>query len=251
VNRNHACRHWLHTTGAAAVVLALAVLTLAAQGGAPAQGKPLKIGIIGSGRQGGTLGELWAKAGHEILFSSRHPEELKDLVARVGPKAKAGTPAEAAKFGDVVLVSVPFAALPQVGKDYARELKGKIVLDTCNPSARRDGPMAEEALAKGTGVASAEFLPGVRLVRAFNAINFKVLASEAHRQGEKVGIPIAADDKEALAVASRLVVDAGYDPVVVGGLTRAKDFDSGSSVYVKVLTARELRERLGLAQPPR
>ncbi|MBI1875000.1 MAG: NADPH-dependent F420 reductase [Acidobacteria bacterium] len=247
----NAGRGLLQVAGAAALVLVLAVLVLAAQGGAPAQAKPLKIGIIGSGRQGGTLGELWAKAGHEILFSSRHPEELKSLVDRVGPKAKAGTPAEAAKFGDVVLVSVPYAALPQVGKDYARELKGKIVLDTCNPSARRDGPMAEEALAKGTGVASAEFLPGVRLVRAFNAINFKVLASEAHRQGEKVGIPIAAEDKEALAVASRLVVDAGYDPVVVGGLARAKDFDSGSSVYVKVLTARELRERLGLVQPPR
>lgn len=247
----NAHRGMLRVAGAAAAILALAVLTLAAQGGAPAKGKPLKIGIIGSGRQGGTLGELWAKAGHEILFSSRHPEELKDLVARVGPKAKAGTPAEAATFGDVVLISVPYAALPQVGKDYARELKGKIVLDTCNPVARRDGPMAEEALAKGTGVASAAFLPGARLVRAFNAINFKVLASEAHRQGEKVGIPIAADDKEALSVASRLVVDAGYDPVVVGGLARAKDFDAGSSVYVKVLTARELRERLGLLQPPR
>lgn len=251
MNTNEPRRRLLHTAVVVSAVLAVMVSMLAAQRGTPTQGKPLKIGIIGSGRQGGTLGELWARAGHEILFSSRHPEELKDLIARVGPRARAGTPAEAATFGDVVLVSVPYAALPQVGKDYARELKGKIVLDTCNPSARRDGPMAEEALAKGTGVASAEFLPGVRLVRAFNAINFKVLASEAHRQGEKVGIPIAADDKDALAAASRLVVDAGYDPVVVGGLARAKDFDAGSSVYVKVLTARELRERLGLAQPQR
>jgi predicted dinucleotide-binding enzyme len=106
--------------------------------------------------------------------------------------------------------------------------------------------MAEEARKKGTGIASAEFLPGVRLVRAFNAISYRNLRSEAHRKGELVGIPIAGDDKEALSVASRLVKDAGFDPVVVGPLSRAKSFDVGSDVYVQLLTARELKARLGL-----
>ncbi len=237
---------FLRTIGIAVVGLVLAAQPAAPQTGTSAPARSIKIGIIGSGRMGGTLGELWAKAGHEIMFSSRHPDQLKELVERVGPRARAGMPREAAAFGEVILIAIPYGALPQVGRDLAGELAGKVVLDVGNPYPERDGPMAEEALTKGTGVASAEFLPGVRLVRAFNAINYKVLSSEAHRAGERVGIPLAGDDQAALAVASRLVEDAGCEPVVVGPLARAKDFDRGSSVYVKVLTARELRQRLGL-----
>src|SRR5438445_8332032 len=85
---------------------------------------PLKIGIIGAGKIGGSLATLWAKAGHEVLLSSRHPDELKDLAKSLGPKARVGTPKEAAQFGEVVLISVPYGALPQVGRDLASELKG-------------------------------------------------------------------------------------------------------------------------------
>jgi hypothetical protein len=157
-----------------------------------------------------------------------------------------GTPREAAVFGDVVLISVPYGALPQLGRDLAKELAGKVVLDTGNPYPERDGEMALEARRKGTGVASAEFLPGVRLVRAFNAMSYRSLRSEAHRAGELVAIPIAGDDERALGVAARLVRDAGFEPVVVGPLARAKLFDVGTPVYTQVLTARELRERLGM-----
>jgi predicted dinucleotide-binding enzyme len=189
---------------------------------------------------------LWVKAGHEVLISSRHPEELQGLAKSLGPKARAGTPREAAVFGDVVLISVPYGALPQVGKDLQNELKGKVVLDTGNPYPERDGEMAVEARRKGTGVASAGFLPGVRLVRAFNAISHRNLRTEAHRAGEPIGIPIAADDKQAMIVAARLVKDAGFEPVPVGPLSKAKTFDVGSSVYVQLLTAGELKARLGL-----
>ena len=206
----------------------------------------MRIGIIGSGLIGGAVGLQWARAGHEILFSSRHPEELMDLVQRAGSRTRAGLPAEAAEFGDVVFVAVPYAALPQVGRDYAPLMEGKVVIDCGNPYPRRDGPMAAEALEKGTGVASAEFLPGVRLVRAFNAIGSRSVDREAHREGEKVAIPIAGDDEEAVRIASELVVDAGFDPVVVGGLSRAREFDQGSAVYVRDMTAAELREALGL-----
>ena len=125
-------------------------------------------------------------------------------------------------------------------------MEGKVVIDCSNPYPERDGPMANEALAKGTGVASAEYLPGVRLVRAFNAINYRSVESEAHRAGERVGIPIAGDDQDAIRVASDLVRDAGFDPVVVGSLVRARDFDQGTPVYVTNMTAAELREALGL-----
>jgi predicted dinucleotide-binding enzyme len=189
---------------------------------------------------------LWVQAGHEVLISSRHPEQLKDLAKSLGPKARVGTPREAALFGDVVLVSIPYGATPALGRELSKELAGKIVLDTGNPYPDRDGPMAEDARKRGTGVTSAEFLPGVRLVRAFNAIAARSLESEAHRSGDKFAIPLAGDNTEALAVAQRLVRDAGFEPVVVGGLAHAKDFDVGSPPYVKLLTAAELRKMLGL-----
>jgi predicted dinucleotide-binding enzyme len=160
---------------------------------------------------------------------------------------RVGTPREAAAFGEVVLVSVPYMSTPQIGRDLRSELAGKIVLDTGNPYPQRDGAMAEEARRKGTGVASAEFLPGTRLVRAFNAINSNDLESEAHRKGDRVAIPLAGDDAEALAVAERLVRDAGFDPVVVGPLSRAREFDVGTNVYTRLLTAPQLRKELGLA----
>ncbi len=215
---------------------------------AGAEKRSLKIGIIGAGRIGGTLGELWVKAGYEVLLSSRHPDQLKPLAARLGPRARAGFPREAATFGEVVLISVPYGALPQVGRDYAAELRGKVVLETGNPFPGRDGDMAIPARDKGTGVASAEFLPGVRLVRAFNTIPYYDLRSEAHRKGERVAVPLASDDQAALEIASRLVEDAGFEPVVVGPLARAREFDVGSAVFAQALTARELRRALGIGR---
>jgi len=206
----------------------------------------LKIGIIGTGNIGGNLAKLWAKAGHELVISSRHPEQLQELARSLGPKVRVGTPREAAIFGDVVLVSIPYGATPQLGRDLKTELANKIVIDTGNPYPERDGPMAEDARRRGTGVTSAEFLPGTRLVRAFNAIFYENLVSEAHRAGERVGIPIAGDDAQALQVAQRLVRDAGFDPVVVGPLSRAREFDVGTQVYTQVLTAAQLRKALGL-----
>lgn len=212
----------------------------------PASRGTMKIGVIGSGNIGGAVGLQWAEAGHELLFSSRHPDELADLVAEAGPRARAGLPDEAARFGDVVFTAVPYAALPQIGRDYAPLMRGKVVIDCSNPYPGRDGEMAQDALDKGVGIASQEYLPGTRLVRAFNAINYRSVTSEAHREGEKVGIPIAGDDPVALQITSDLVVDAGFDPVVVGSLARAREFQPGTPVYVTDMTAAELREALGL-----
>jgi predicted dinucleotide-binding enzyme len=216
------------------------------KGSADGQRRSIRIGIIGSGAMGGAVGLAWVAAGHEVFFSSRHPEELTDLVGRAGSLARAGLPQDAALFGDVVLIAVPYGVLPQVGRDYARLMRGKIVIDCGNPRADRDGPMADDAVARGTGVTSAEYLPGVRLVRAFSALSARTMVDEAHREGEKVGIPIAGDDAEAVATTVQLVEDSGFDPVVVGGLDRAREFDRGTDVYVKGMTAAQLREALGL-----
>lgn len=212
----------------------------------PQSSAPLKIGIVGTGHIGGTLATLWVGAGHEVMMSSRHPQELQALAHSLGPKAHVGTPAEAARFGEVVLMSVPYGALPQVGRDLKNELAGKIVLDTGNPYPERDGPMAVEARRKGTGVASVEYLPGVRLVRAFNAINSGDLRSEAHRKGAAIAIPLAADDPQALQVAEQLVKDAGFAPVAVGPLAKAREFDVGTPVYTRLMTEPQLKAALGL-----
>ena len=112
-------------------MLALSGLAILGMPGLPgvaatAATHPVKIGIIGAGKIGGTLATLWVQAGHEVLISSRHPDKLKALAQSLGPKAHVGTPREAAVFGDVVLISIPYGALPQVGKDLATELAGKI-----------------------------------------------------------------------------------------------------------------------------
>jgi 8-hydroxy-5-deazaflavin:NADPH oxidoreductase len=236
------------TPGRALRGLLAAVLTLASTLPAVAAtaAAPAKIGIIGTGHIGGTLAKLWVASGHEVFLSSRHPEQLKALAESLGPKAHVGTPREAAVFGDVVLVSVPYKALPDIGRDLRSELAGKVVLDTCNPYPERDGPMAVEVRKEGTGAASPRFLPGVRLVRAFNAIGWRDLEHEAHRKGELIAIPLAGDDSQALAVAGQLVTDAGFAPVVVGGLERAREFDVGTKPYTRLLTAPELRATLTL-----
>lgn len=237
----------LHTFGIL-TALAIALTSVTAAQSTPQTARPMRIGFIGSGNIGGAIGELLARAGHEVLFSSRNPDNLKPLVARVGPRARAGTPKEAIAFGDVVFLGVPYSSMPQIARDYAPALKGKIVLDAGNPNVRRDGPMAEAAVAKGAGMATAEHLPGARVVRAFNQLNFKVFLSEAHRSGDRVAVPLAGDDSDALAVASRLVADAGFEPVVVGPLAAGKSFDSSAPLFLKAMTARELREALKL--PP-
>jgi len=216
-------REFLRITAAAAAAAMLATSSRAAFAAGPASGAPLKIGSIGAGHIGGTLGTLWVQAGHPVMFSSRHPEELKGLVDGLGPLAHAGTVQEAIAFGDVALLAVPYRALPQIGKDYARELATKsLVIDACNPIPARDGEMATWAREKGAGLASAELLPGVRLVRAFNAINYAKLPAAAHHQGERTGIPMAGDDANALKLASSLVREIGFEPVVIGPLAMGK-----------------------------
>jgi len=239
-------RRFLQTAGAAAASVALGGLPIAVRAAGETAGK-MKIGVIGSGRVGGTVGELWVKAGHEVMFSSLDLEHDKALAARLGAGARAGTSKEAAAFGKVLFIAVPYAALPQVGRDLGDALKGKIVLDASNPIPGRDGDMSIEARAKGTGIASPQFLPGARVVRAFNCVGYTSMKSEAHRAGERLGIPLAADDPAALQLALRLVQDAGFEPVVVGGLARAKDFDAGTPIFGKAMTAAEVRRTLGIS----
>jgi 8-hydroxy-5-deazaflavin:NADPH oxidoreductase len=205
-----------------------------------------KIGIVGSGRIGGALGIMLAKAGYEIFFSSRHPDMLKDLVRTAGLKARAGSVAEAVAFGDVIVLSLPLKAVPELDMNIKGSMKGKIVIDTSNPYPERDGKIAEEARKEpgGMGIVVARLLPGARIVRAFNTVYFEDLKKGINKKGEKIGIPIASDDQEGLNVAGELVERAGLDPVVVGGLSTSKLFDVGTAVYATSASAREIRGKI-------
>src|SRR5574337_1860793 len=149
-----------------------------------------KIGIVGSGRIGGNLGILLAKAGYDVVFSSRHPDSLKDLVKTAGPKACAASVAEAAAFGDVIVLSVPLKAIPELDAETKEAFKGKIVIDTSNPYVERDGKIAEEAQRDpgGMGGFVAGLLPGARIVRAFNTVYFVDLRRTINKRGEKIGV---------------------------------------------------------------
>ena len=205
---------------AAGAIIALHPLLSGKVSAATDAGK-IKIGVIGSGNVGAAIGQVWANAGHQVMFASRNLEHDKQLAASIGANAHAGTPAEAAAFGDVLLFAVPYGALPDLGKSLAASIKGKVIIDACNPFPQRDGAIATQAREQGAGVVSAELLPGARIVRAFNAIGAARMG-QVHEEPGKVGMPIAGDDKAAIEVASRLIREIGFEPVLVGGTDKGK-----------------------------
>jgi predicted dinucleotide-binding enzyme len=210
-------RHLLKASGAA---VALGAFSFAARVVA-ADNQMVKIGVIGSGRVGSALGGVWAKAGHQVMFASRNLDNDKKLAAEVGANARAGTPAEAAAFGEVLLLAVPYSAFPELSKSWGNSPRGKLVINASNPFPQRDGEIANQAREKGAGLFDAQLLPGAHIVRAFNAVGAAHMAS-AHEQPGKIGMPIAGDDKKAIDLASRLIREIGYEPVVVGGLDMGK-----------------------------
>jgi len=188
----------------------------------------LKIGTIGAGREGGALGTAFAKAGHKVMFSSRHPEALKDLVAGAGPNASAGTVDQAVAFGDVILLVVPYTAVEQVGRDHGKALATKrLVMDISNPIPRRDGEDFVKSVDAqgGPGLVTAKWLPGSHVVRGFNAIGSASVGADANKS---IGVPIAGDDQQAVALASSLIKEIGFEPVLVGGLAMGKYLRPGT-----------------------
>ncbi len=230
--------------GAGGILMVSTVLQpvrLFAQGSSPS-----RIGIIGAGNIGSTIGGLWVKSGHTVMFSSRHPDELKDMVTKLGSLAQSGSVEQAIAFGEVLFIAVPYGAIPQIGKDYSAAMKGKVMLDACNAVSTRDGTIADEVEQNGIGVTSQKYFPDVRIVRAFNTMSYMIFAREANRSDPKLAIPIAGDDTQAVQIAAGLVRDAGFDPVVVGKLAEARRFQRGQPGYGQSVSAAELKQKLSL-----
>ena len=246
----------IETKALAAFAVAAAMLSLYPTGTHAAQpaeneggaqpAKSMRIGVIGAGSLGGTVGRVLVQAGYEVKFSSRHPEELSSLIHGLGPRASTGTPREAAEFGRVLLFAVPYEALPQLGRDLKDDIRGKVVLDACNVSSRTDSALRAEVKANGAGLTSAKLLPHTRLVRAFSAVDATQVEASFKHERNKLGVPIAGDDAEAVQVASQLVRDAGCEPVIVGNLAACKSFDRDGPGWRANTTAPNLRHLLGL-----
>jgi len=201
--------------------------------------------MIGAGAMGAPIGLGLAAAGHQVMFSSRNPAELMELVQQAAPRASAGYSDAAAYFADVIILATPPVAFEQLGRDYGELMRGKIVIDISNPRVDRDGEITNEWLERGTGVSMAEFFPGARFVKAFNTVSPRNFASP-ERDGVRVGVPIATDDEGAARVTAQLVRDMGLDPVIVGPLARAKEFDRGSPIWETSASAQQIREALGI-----
>ncbi|NHO20190.1 oxidoreductase [Acetobacter oeni] len=207
--------------------------------------QPLKIGFIGSGQVGSTLASFWVKANHPVMLSARSLSEAQSVATRLGGGATAGIPQQAAAFADVIVLAVPYGALPAVAKDLGAAVSGKIVLDVTNPYAWRDGGIATEAGREGAGAVTARYFPQARIVRGFNSIAMTALRAGA-RETPPIAVPLAGNDQDALAVICGLAREAGFEPVVTGDLATAKLFQPGNPGFEAVTTAPALRAVLGL-----
>jgi 8-hydroxy-5-deazaflavin:NADPH oxidoreductase len=206
----------------------------------------MRIGIIGAGHIGGTLTRLFVGAGHEVAVSnSRGPETLAGLVEELGGRVQARTAADAARFGDVVVVSVPFGRYRELPTEA---VLGKVVIDTTNYYPQRDGHFEELDSDRTT---SSELLQAhlvdARVVKAFNAIQWMRLRDDGHPAGdpERLGIPISGDDGEAKRTVATLIDQIGFDPVDAGTLAGGgRKHQTGAPAYTQGLPTAELRARL-------
>jgi len=202
----------------------------------------MKIGILGAGNIGGTLGRHWARAGHEVFLSSRHPKDLQKLVKEIGKGAQAGTLEEAVRFGDVVVLAIPWRSKQDLPK--ADLFKGKAVIDTMNPYSSFGTVMDLGESTSSEEVA--KLLPGARLVKAFNTMRAGDLKSGAFRSGkDRWAMFVAGDDAKAKGVVSALIEEIGFVPIDTGSLREGgKSQQPGSLVYAKTLTEEQARALL-------
>ena len=192
----------------------------------------MTLGLIGSGLIGSTVARLAVDAGHDVVLSnSRGPETLADLVAELGPHARAASPAEAAAAGDLVLVSLPLLAYPTLP---AASFVGKPVLDTGNYYAQRDGQIEELDSGSLTDTEYlAQFIPGARVVKVFNNIFYKHLQNLARPTGagDRTYLPIAGDDAGAKLTVAEFLDSIGYGAVDGGPLIDGWRQQPGTPVY--------------------
>ncbi|HEY0875652.1 MAG TPA: NADPH-dependent F420 reductase [Vicinamibacterales bacterium] len=209
------------------------------------------IGLIGAGNIGSQIARLAVKHGHDVVLSnSRGPETLKDLVAELGPRARAATPAEAAAAGDLVVVTIPLKNISQVPVE---PLAGKIVIDTNNYYPQRDGHIPElDNETTTTSELLQRHLPQSKVVKAFNHIYAAQITTDGRPRGAKDrrALAIAGDDPAAKETVTRLLDEFGFDVVDIGPLKESWRIQRDTPGYGPRRTAEELRRDLAAATRP-
>lgn len=193
----------------------------------------MKIGILGAGNVGGTLGRAWAKAGHDVCFGSRRPSDSRmgDLVKSAGARARAAMPGDAVAFGDVVLLATPWDATRQALQD-AGGLAGKILLDATNPL--QAGLVGLDFVGGRSGAEQvAAWAPDARVVKIFNTTGFNVMA-DPRFGAERASMLHCGDDAPAKKVAGELAAAIGFDPVDAGPLTEARWLESFAMLWIRL-----------------
>ncbi len=181
----------------------------------------MKIAVIGTGNIGSGLGKLWAKKGHKVMFGSRDPAKARETAAKIGPNASAGSVAEAAKFGEVVLLSVPYHAAMDSLKACGK-LDGKVLLDCTNPlNSDMSGLVVGHTSSAAEEIAKAA--KGAKVVKGLNTIFAQINQSEnPDFKGQVPSVFYCGDDKAAKEKVAQLIKDAGYEPVDSGPLKSAR-----------------------------
>ena len=205
----------------------------------------MKIGIIGSGNIGGNIGKHWAEAGHEVMFSSRHPEELQAMADKVG--AKVGTTEEAAAFGEVILLAIPYGKVADLAEQIG-SLDNKILIDAGNPYPQRDGEVAQKVIddefQTATGYITSLF-PEAKTVKAFNSVFYKVFAEQAFREGDdRIAVQICSDDELAKRTVKKLIEDIGFAPQDLGDLSQGVLFEPDAPLYNQNLKINDAEKLL-------
>jgi predicted dinucleotide-binding enzyme len=209
------------------------------------------IGLIGAGHIGSQVARLAVTHGYDVVISnSRGPETLADLVAELGARARAATPAEAAAAGDIVVVTVPLKNYRSVP---VAPLAGKIVIDTNNYYPERDGQIpALDNEATTTSELLQAHLPSSRVVKAFNHIYASQLTTDGRPAGatDRRALAIAGDDTTAKAAVTRLLDEFGFDTVDIGPLSESWRIQRDTPGYGPRRNAAQLREDLASAKRP-
>lgn len=207
------------------------------------------IGIIGSGNIGGTLARALTTAGHGVVIAnSRGPESLAPLIAELGERAQAGTVAEAASAGELVVVTVPLKAVASIPSEL---LEGRIVIDTNNYYPGRDGAIAElDARTTTTSEIVARHFAGARVVKAFNHIPSREIITHAQPAGSegRRALAVYADDAEARDRVAALIDEVGFDVVDGGPLADSWRIERDQPGYIPHFTAEQMRGKLAEAQ---
>lgn len=194
----------------------------------------MKIGIIGSGRIGGALGKIWAAGGHQIMFSgSRDEQKLQALATKAGANASTGSPTQAAQFGDVVLLAVPWHQVDNAIAS-AGSLEGKILIDATNP-LNPESTILEIGWSNSGGEEVARRAKGAKVVKAYNTVGANILESESRKFGDVTPVLFfCGDDAQSKSVVATLIVDSGFEPCDVGGIQTSRFLEPMEQLWVEI-----------------